>query len=70
MTMTRNNGLRLLALMVSVFSLPSIVLSPAFFGLPHPLALYAGFVIWALLTLLVGNIFVAVWGTPAPPALQ
>jgi hypothetical protein len=67
MTMTRK-GLRLLAVMVSLFTLPPIVLSPAFFGLPIPLALYVGFVIWALLTLLTGSIFIAVWGTePASP---
>jgi hypothetical protein len=63
--MTRNNGLRLLALMASLFMLTPIVLAPAFFGLPIPLALFVGFVIWALLTLLIGNIFIAVWGTPA-----
>ena len=64
MTMIRNRGLRLLALMVSLFTLPPIVLSPAFFGLAMPLAVYVGFVIWALLTHLIGSIFIAVWGTP------
>ena len=62
--MIRNRGLRLLALMVSLFTLPLIALSPAFFGLGMPLALYVGFVIWALLTHLIGSIFIAVWGTP------
>jgi hypothetical protein len=62
--MIRNKGLILLALIASLFTLMPIILAPAFFGLPIPLALYVGFVIWALLTLLIGNIFVAVWGTP------
>ncbi len=62
--MIRNKGLRLLTLIASLFTLMPTVLAPAFFGLPIPLALYFGLVIWALLTLLIGNIFVAVWGTP------
>ena len=62
--MIRNKGLSLLALLVSLITLPPIVLAPAFFGLPIPLALYTGFIIWALLTLLIGNIFVSVFGTP------
>ena len=62
--MTRNKGLGLLALLISLFTLPPIVLAPAFFGVPIPLALYTGFIIWALLTFFIGNIFVAVWGTP------
>ena len=62
--MTRNKGLSLLALLASLLTLPPIVLAPAFFGLPIPLALYTGFIIWALLTLLNVNIFIAVWGTP------
>jgi hypothetical protein len=65
--MTRNTGLSLLALLASLFTLPPIVLAPACFGLPIPLALYVGFVIWTLLTLLIGNIVVAVWGTPRRP---
>jgi hypothetical protein len=68
--MTRNKGLRLLALIASLFMLTPIILAPAFFGLPIPLALFVGFVIWALLTLLIGNIFIAVWGTEPPAPVR
>ena len=68
--MTRNKGLRLLALLASLFMLTPIIVAPAFFGLPIPLALIVGFVIWTLLTFLMGSIFIAVWGTEPPAPVR
>ena len=89
--MTRNKALRLTALFASLFtitpialvgglSLTAIILTlSGFVDNPAPgatlLVTYLSYMVWALLTVLLGNLFIAVWGdkriaTPPLPLSQ
>ncbi len=71
--MSRNRALRLLALLASLFVILPLATVPAgiIVELTGPqgalVALVAAFFSWALLTLLLGNCLIAVWGTATPP---
>jgi hypothetical protein len=76
--MTRNRALRLLALLASLFTIVPIAAGAGAIVLalagpnPNPgigiVGLFAMFMTWALLTLLLGNCLIAVWGTASPPS--
>ena len=71
--MSRNRALRLLALLASLFVILPLATVPTgiIVELTGPqgalVALVAAFFSWALLTLLLGNCLIAVWGTATPP---
>jgi hypothetical protein len=73
--MTRNKALRLLTLLVSLFiaAAPIMLASGAAMAdVSPPLGMYLGYIVWASLTLLIGNIFIVLWGTRQanPPPLN
>ena len=60
-TFTRNRALRLLALLLTTLLFSGGIGNPrqGYFGL---------FVVWALATVLLGNLFVALWGSSCLPS--